>query len=527
MDNTFGARRKDLKKDLDTDDGRRRRDDNLIQIRKNKKNEQLAKRRQRGPATGAVGASGATSVATKSGPLNLATVLQQLRSGDEDQQKEAACAVRKALSVDVGPPIQEVIDAGLVPILVHLLQARHNPKLQFEAAWALTNVASGTSAHTASVVHAGAVPLFVELIGSPDEDVREQSIWALGNVAGDCPALRDHVLESNMMGPLLAAMAAPMRTTTQRNAVWTLSNLSRGKPRPKFASVAPMIPTLAHAVFSQDAEVLADACWALSYLSDGPNQQIQAVCDAGVVKRLVELMSHDSVSVQTPALRTVGNIVTGDDAQTQKVLNAAALPALHGLLSSDRRGIRKEATWTVSNITAGNTEQIQAVMLQNIIPVLVNMLTEEEYEIKKEAVWAISNATSGGTLEQVDYLVQQGCIHPLVALLDTPEPRVMSVALEGLENILKNGEQKKERDGLPENPYAINVEEAGGIERLENLYDAPQVEIYDKAMAILKDYFDAVEDDDEDGAPGTANNAYTFGSAPPAGGTIDFTGGFS
>jgi hypothetical protein len=38
----------------------------------------------------------------------------------------------------------------------------------------------------------------------------------------------------------------------------------------------------------------------------------QAVIEAGVGQRLVELLTHHSPSVQTPALRTVGNIVTGN-----------------------------------------------------------------------------------------------------------------------------------------------------------------------------------------------------------------------
>ena len=69
--------------------------------------------------------------------------------------------------------------------------------------------------------------------------------------------------------------------------------------------------------------------------------------------------SHKSYAVQTPALRTVGNIVTGDDIQTQVVINCNVLPTLLGLLSSPKEGLRKEACWTISNITAGTTAQIQ------------------------------------------------------------------------------------------------------------------------------------------------------------------------
>lgn len=36
--------------------------------------------------------------------------------------------------------------------------------------------------------------------------------------------------------------------------------------------------------------MLTDACWALSYLSDGTNDKIQEVIQAGVCRRLVELL---------------------------------------------------------------------------------------------------------------------------------------------------------------------------------------------------------------------------------------------
>lgn len=52
----------------------------------------------------------------------------------------------------------------------------------------------------------------------------------------------------------------------------------------------PALPALQQLIHSTDEEVLTDACWALSYLSDGTNDKIQAVIDSGVCPRLVELL---------------------------------------------------------------------------------------------------------------------------------------------------------------------------------------------------------------------------------------------
>lgn len=511
-------RRAAYKNTLDKDDARRGREETTISLRKDKRQEQLQKKR--------FGQSGAMPIMAQPEQQSVGSqawaesdpqkLVAGVHSEDPNLQLPAVTQFRKLLSIERSPPIEEVIAAGVVPRFVQFLQCGDQPLLQFESAWALTNIASGTSEHTRVVIANGAVPIFVQLLMSPNDDVREQAVWALGNIAGDSPECRDLVLTQGALTPLLEQLTPSSKMSMLRNATWTLSNLCRGKPQPAWQMVSGALPILAQLIFSNDDEVLADACWALSYLSDGPNEKIQAVLDTGICARIVELMGHPPASVQTPALRTAGNIVTGDDNQTQQVINCNALPRLLALLNSPKKGIRKEACWTISNITAGTREQIQAVIEANIIPPLVHLLATAEFDIKKEAAWSISNATSGGSPEQIKYLVSQGCIKPLCDLLTCNDARLVTVALEGIENVLKAGEHEAQQQSVT-NPYTPFVDEAEGLDKLEQLQTHNNEEVYKKAVHILETYFGLDDDEDEQIAPETTTQGFVFQGQQPTG----------
>ncbi|KAJ8798117.1 hypothetical protein J1605_001608 [Eschrichtius robustus] len=218
------------------------------------------------------------------------------------------------------------------------LKSSLHPRLQLEAVWALTNIASGTSELTRAIQPS------VELLSSTHTTVCEQAVWALGNTADDGPEFRDNVISSDAIPHLLTLVSSSIPVTFVSNIAWTLSNMCQNKnPHPSDHTVKQMLPALFHLLWHPDGEVLSDTCWALSYLTDGCNAHISQVVDTGVLPRLVELMSSSELNVLTPSLHTVGNTVTGTDHQTQLALDTAILAVRPQLLTHPGSSIQQEA----------------------------------------------------------------------------------------------------------------------------------------------------------------------------------------
>lgn len=83
--------------------------------------------------------------------LNSSWLGRNLTTRTRQSRSSPVCSHRKLLSQERNPPLKEIIEACLLPRFVDFLSLDDEPTLQFEAAWALTNVASGTSWHTQQV----------------------------------------------------------------------------------------------------------------------------------------------------------------------------------------------------------------------------------------------------------------------------------------------------------------------------------------------------------------------------------------
>lgn len=145
--------------------------------------------------------------------MSMEEMIAGIRGSDSSLHFQCTQACRKLLSRERHPPIDDIIKAGVLPYLAKFLDyndrfvwafycffawaqvrklvagveplrlvSNSSTELQFEAAWALTNVASGNSDQTRAVVREGAVAPFIRLLSSPHQNVAEQAVWAIGEL---------------------------------------------------------------------------------------------------------------------------------------------------------------------------------------------------------------------------------------------------------------------------------------------------------------------------------------------------------
>lgn len=126
---------------------RRRRNEVTVELRKNKRDETILKRRNVPNMD-----SNTDEDDQLPNTINLKKLAEAAADSSKPEQQLAAVqAARKLLSSDKNPPINDLIKSDILPILVDCLKQHDHTMLQFEAAWALTNIASGTSDQTNQV----------------------------------------------------------------------------------------------------------------------------------------------------------------------------------------------------------------------------------------------------------------------------------------------------------------------------------------------------------------------------------------
>uniref|UniRef100_A0A915AHD8 Importin subunit alpha n=1 Tax=Parascaris univalens TaxID=6257 RepID=A0A915AHD8_PARUN len=357
-----------------------------------------------------------------------------------------ACAVEyfRRLLVHDSSATTEIVD-NLIKELIRCVRINYG-SMQRDAAWAITNLACWPHAVCEQIIAHNGIAALMECAQNTDDEVREQAIWAIGNIASDCPSCRLAVRRSNVLSTIINILHKPQfsHSKHKRNIIWAMTQILRGgsphiPPAQTQAALNGLLPLL----YDDDEKLRSDATWGVAYLANSFNEgeAINMVLETiGLLERLLGLL--DDPNTVDAALRAIGNIVAGDDEQTQRVIDAGVLPKLGKLLKeSTSASQRKELVWIVSNIAAGTHSQIDALFDRNngdFVTMLVEAGQGDDVGVRKEAGWAVANALTGASVAKTHWLCASNLLRvvPFVLRMDT-DPTLIERLVYALEIVTR------------------------------------------------------------------------------------------
>ena len=428
---------------------------------------------------------------------HLDQLVKGCASNDINTNIECCTRIRKLLFVENSPPIDEVVKAGAIPHLVSLLDdkklatktsvstsdnANNNDlansklmhQLQYEALWALSNIAS-SSQHTSILVEKspGLISRLAQFLLSPDNKVAEQSAWALSNIAGLAPQYLDNILSANGLKNLiqfekrcLDQLAEMMRQINIKSGnknifdwnnevllnddrvksmlrilstiAWTLSNFVREKPL-NVNFWKDIVLGFQQLLLLSDDKIAADCCWGLYRITKHGNNEnkeneenkdnvgVELLHSYGVLGVVINrCLSNKNMAVFKPAIYTIINVTNCNDKQTNYLIESGLLYHLCQLLNccsnnnNNNNSNNKDdnnvyyirmACLAISNIAAGTLQQINAIMnCNNLIDIIIGFISCDQIDIKFEAMHVVSNIANNQNLNQILCLVRKGVI---------------------------------------------------------------------------------------------------------------------
>mgnify|MGYP003386439852 CR=1 FL=1 len=475
-----------------TGDTRTIRKDVTLSIRKNKRLEVQMKRRV---------ASVASS--SKEDPYEILEKLPEMTeavlSGKRADALDALRMFRVLSSCEDNPFIQDIVDCNVIERFITFLKYDSFTKLQYESVWILSNIASRETQYVDMLVNAGILPRLLHLLDSKEDEVVGQTVWCVSNIVGDGVKSRDICIENSIYAKILVIIQNTKDKLTLQNCAWCLRNFFM-TPLPSSENILSALPLLSRMLASVDIEILRDVCDAVSKITTISRTDVFAVVVASdVPRKLVYLCQRivndelcDSLTEAYVAC-ILGKFAMGTNAQTGKVVHPVILTAMRKMLSRNNTKIKFEVAFALSNMVAGTVSQICVILDSGILKDVVELIDVSDFSIKKELVWVLCNFCECASVKQLkNFLEHHKLIEKLCGVLESSDNELVLVTLKSLKKLLCLGQTYvDEAAGFKINPYRIEIERVGGLDKLEKLQYAESTKIYEKSVDILGMYFDA------------------------------------
>ena len=387
-------------------------------------------------------------------------LLQQLRAlaSSPAASRTAALAQLKTLLSHPSAPVTLFVSLGVVDVLLDELRASASLSSAaaanaVEAVWCLVNIAADGYDNTLRVLPAS--PLLISLLGQHSHpELQELAAWTLGNLAGDDHGTRDALLQQGVVLPLVqlychqhtaaaAASSSSHSLPLLRIVSWALSNVFKSRlvqHQPVLAASVTGSSSFLSLCFTDwtgaDHDVAVEVSWLLYHLASHGDAVLQQMLQQGLVEALrskIAALQQDDTQTQQQQQTAEALQVEGEMSGEMRMEHTASGSAHELSLPSTTmpaathipiiRIIANIAALPASPVAAlftpasPTTPAVPASSLPPVLLLLRAALSSTHRGLRKEAAWAVSNLASTGQALILSSVVQAQLTPLLLSML--------------------------------------------------------------------------------------------------------------
>ncbi|KAK0424752.1 hypothetical protein QR680_008829 [Steinernema hermaphroditum] len=341
------------------------------------------------------------------------------------------------------PTKQDLWSAAFLEIRKQLC-ASHNTKLlvrgvrfsknfldALQCAWSLTNLSCGQSAQTKEIIEKGGIEVLVRTLKcTVYVELRDQSMWALANVACESHETVERIRKMNL-APKLIHIIMDKTTTlrTLKNAVWFASRLlyrpsRETKLKRDHARVltALMMNLVVDDFEGKDQRDVADLKKsALNVLFELIDQEQQCVPEiilndtAFIPYILEDCKESPTLEIEDGYLRVLGSISCVSDPYTLRLIELGLIDSLFHMLEkapNPQSRTLNNLYWVISNVAGCERDISEHLFTHEQTPIfydrILRAIDSKQSNVARDVCFVILNSFASGSDERFVSLLHRG-----------------------------------------------------------------------------------------------------------------------
>ncbi|KAK9773768.1 hypothetical protein SCAR479_09409 [Seiridium cardinale] len=243
------------------------------------------------------------------------------------------------------------------------------------------------------LVNAGAIPVLVQLLSSPDVDVQYYCTTALSNIAVDANNRRKLAASETKLVQSLVNLMDSSSPKVQCQAALALRNLASDEKYQLDIVRAQGLNPLLRLLQSSYLPLILSAVACIRNISIHPMNE-SPIIEAGFLKPLVDLLgSTDNEEIQCHAISTLRNLAASSDRNKALVLEAGAVQKCKQLVLDVPVTVQSEMTAAIAVLALSDDLKSHLLNL-GVFDVLIPLTHSPSIEVQGNSAAALGNLSS-------------------------------------------------------------------------------------------------------------------------------------